>query len=276
MEPGAVPSPTLTDVVRTVLRAVAEGRSVAVVTEVPSGGGDAGPLRRLVVGEVETEGGLGSPERTRAAETLARRALTAPEEAPPGLHRIRPAGEPGVEVFLEVHHPDPELVIAGGGHIARPLCRLGALLGLRVTVLDDRPGFAEPERFPEADRVLKVDFAEPFAELRLHRRSHVVLVTRGHRYDYECLRAVLRHDPLPGYVGMIGSRRRVRATFRHLLEEGIGRERLAAVHAPVGLDLGAEGPEEIALSIAAEIVLRRRGGTGRPLRDVERILDRHL
>jgi xanthine dehydrogenase accessory factor len=119
-----------------------------------------------------------------------------------------------------------------------------------------------------------VDFADPFADLPLHPWSHVVLVTRGHRYDYQCLRKVLEHSPLPGYIGMIGSRRRVRATFEALLEEGFDRELLGRVRAPIGLDLGGETPAEIAVSVAAEIVHLWNGGSGKPLQLQERILDR--
>jgi xanthine dehydrogenase accessory factor len=179
-----------------------------------------------------------------------------------------------MQVFLEIHHPPWEMVIVGAGHVAQPLCTLGALLGLRVTVLDDRPQFATRERFPEAETVGEVDFSHPFAGIPLHQWSHVVLVTRGHKYDYECLRSILMEDALPGYVGMIGSRRRVRATFDALLAEGIPRGKLEAVHAPIGLDLGSETPGEIAVSVAAELVHHWRGGTGRPLSELEHILER--
>jgi xanthine dehydrogenase accessory factor len=102
----------------------------------------------------------------------------------------------------------------------------------------------------------------------------VLLVTRGHRYDFECLRKVLLSEPLPGYIGMIGSRRRVRATFQALLEEGFSRDLLDQVRAPIGLDIGGQTPAEIAISVAAELVHLWRGGTGRPKREEERILER--
>jgi xanthine dehydrogenase accessory factor len=181
-----------------------------------------------------------------------------------------------MEAYLELHHPRPELVVVGAGHVARPLCTLGSLLGLRVSVLDDRPDFATRERFPEADEVADVDFADPFRDRPFHPWTHLVLVTRGHRYDYECLRKVLTGGDEPGFIGMIGSRRRVRATFQALLEEGVPRERLGRVHSPIGLDLGAETPEEIAVSVAAELVHHWRGGSGRPLREVASVLERFL
>ncbi len=190
------------------------------------------------------------------------------------LHKLPLVSGDEVTVYLELHHPPAEMVIVAAGHLAQPLCTLGALLGLRVRVLDDRPEFATRERFPEAYEVRRVDFSDPFATGKLHRWSHVLLVTRGHRYDFECLQKVLEHDPLPGYVGMIGSRRRVRATFDALLQEGFPRNLLSQVRAPVGLDIGGETPAEIAVSVVAEIVQLWRGGSGRPMRDAERILER--
>ena len=112
------------------------------------------------------------------------------------------------------------------------------------------------------------------ADVTLHDRSFLLLVTRGHKYDYECLVRALRACPAPAYIGMIGSRRRVRATYVQLLEEGIDRELLDRIHAPVGLDIGAETPEEIAVSVAAELVMLDRGGSGSSLKDLERVASR--
>ena len=113
----------------------------------------------------------------------------------------------------------------------------------------------------------RMDFADPFRDVPIGPRTHVLLVTRAHKYDFDCLEHLLTRDPLPHYIGMIGSRRRVRATFQALLEAGIPRERVARVSAPVGLDIGAETPEEIAVSIAAELVALRRAGQGGGDRD---------
>lgn len=187
----------------------------------------------------------------------------------------RGAGEgSSVELYLEIRRPVRELVVVGAGHIAQPMAHLGSLLGYRVTVLDDRPDFATRERFPDAHRLIRADFSDPFADVALHERSHLLLVTRGHKYDYECLIRALRTDPTPAYIGMIGSRRRVRATYVQLLEEGFDRSLIERIHAPVGLDIGAETPEEIAVAVAAELVMLDRGGTGAPLRDVERVAER--
>ncbi len=219
----------------------------------------------------------GSFQDSRAharATTLAKRAISGDLSVLPGLQTLPLEGAGEILAYLELHHPSPELVIVGAGHIAQPMCTLGALLGLRVRVLDDRPGFATRERFPEAHDLHSVDFSDPFAGVTLHPWSHLVLVTRGHRYDYECLRKVLMRSPLPGYIGMISSRRRARATFDALRQEGIEPELLLKVHTPIGLDIGAQTPAEIAVSVAAEIVHLWRGGSCRPLQETEGVLER--
>jgi xanthine dehydrogenase accessory factor len=229
------------------------------------------PLRRIMVFHERDDfrilGSLGREETDTRSDALARQ--VARGEHPGGKVSIGDA-----DLYLELHQPTPELVVVGGGHIARPLTSVGALLGFRVTVADDRPEFVTPERFPDAHRLVVVDFSDPFADIPLGSLTHLVLVTRGHKYDFECLRQVVRAPERPRYVGMIGSRRRVRATFEQLLAEGIPRERLKEVRAPVGMDLGAETPEEIAISVAAQLVQEWRGGSGLPLHSRERVLQR--
>ena len=227
---------------------------------------DDGTLRRI--------GSFGDHALDEAALALGKSALEDPATNVDGVHELGSLAGESVTVYVEGHHPHPDLVIVGAGHIARPLCAVGSLIGFRVIVIDDRPDFATQDRFPTADRVLRVDFADPFANILIHPSSHVVLVTRGHKYDYECLRHLLRMEVEPRYIGMIGSRRRVRAAFAQLVNEGLSRDRLAMVRAPLGLDIGAETPAEIAVSVAAEIVLLWRGGAGSPLADKERVLDR--
>lgn len=191
-----------------------------------------------------------------------------------GLYELKSASGSTIQVYVEVHYPQPDLVIVGAGHIAQPLCSMGALMGFRVIVVDDRPDFATRERFPEAERIVRVDFMDPFADIPIHSTSHIVLVTRGHKYDFECLRHLLKSEVEPPYVGMIGSRRRIRAAFSQLQGEGMPKDRLSRVRAPIGLDIGAETPVEIAVAVAAEIVLQWRGGTGVPMAEQERILER--
>jgi xanthine dehydrogenase accessory factor len=178
----------------------------------------------------------------------------------------------GVELYVERIEAPGELVIVGAGHVAQPLAAIGKLLGYRVTVLDDRPDFARRDRFPDADRVIVADFSDPFQGVSIHARTRLVLVTRGHRYDYDCLRSLAAMGVEPAYIGMIGSRRRVRAAFEQLVREGFDPAWLAGVHAPIGLHVGAETPAEIAIAIAAELIQDERGGTGKPLRDVARVV----
>ena len=226
-----------------------------------------GGVKRLV-------GSFGDADLDDAALALGAQRLEERRVSTQGVHELKSASGPTVQVYVEAHHPHPDLVIVGAGHIAQPLCSMGAAMGFRVIVVDDRPDFATRERFPEADRVVRVDFRDPFASVPMHSTSHVVLVTRGHKYDFECLRHLLETEVEPPYVGMIGSRRRVRAAFSQLKGEGTPRDRLSRVRAPIGLDIGAETPVEIAVAVLAEIILQWRGGTGAPLTDQERILDR--
>ena len=258
--------------------------SAALVLDATTSGASAAALlvvappahagRRILVllhpdtGE-RVHGTLGSPLLDAAALDAARSALAGHGHGD-GLVDL---GH-GVEAYAEVRRPVPDLVIVGAGHIALPMARIGAELGFRVWIIDDRPDFATRERFPTAHRVVRADFSDPFREVPIHRGSHLLLVTRGHKYDYDCLVKILRDPARPAYIGMIGSRRRVRATFLQLLDEGIPKERLSEIHAPVGLDIGAETPEEIAVAVAAELVKVRRGGTGASLRDLEHVAER--
>ncbi|MDR3561629.1 MAG: XdhC family protein [Negativicutes bacterium] len=154
-------------------------------------------------------------------------------------------------------------VILGGGHISQPLARIFAVLDFAVTVVDDRLEFANRQRFPEAEKILCQDFSTALAGLNLDERTAVIIVTRGHRHDAVCLRSVLGRQV--GYIGMIGSTVKVRATKEALRQEGIDGQLLDGLRAPIGLDIGAEGPAEIAVSIAAEVVAAFRGGDGAPL-----------
>jgi xanthine/CO dehydrogenase XdhC/CoxF family maturation factor len=177
-------------------------------------------------------------------------------------------------LFAELHAVAEPLLIFGAGHIAVPLANIALTLGFDVTVLDDREEFAEPTRFAEGVTVCRLDYAAPLAGLRITSNTFVVLVTRAHKYDFDCLRAVVEHPVLPRYIGMIGSKRRVRAAFKALLDGGVPRELLARVNAPVGLEIGAETPAEIAVSIAAELIQVRRNAAARTMGDDARVLDR--
>ncbi len=162
----------------------------------------------------------------------------------------------GVRLFVDPIVGAQRLIIVGAGHIAVPLCALGAMLGFHVTVIDDRASFANRERFPSADEIIVKPFKAAIDSLALDGHCYLVSVTRGHSFDEEVVRAALMQPC--GFVGMIGSRRRVKATLERIGESGVPKERLADVHAPLGVAIGGETPEEIAVSIIAEIIRERR------------------
>ncbi|MGQ9682747.1 MAG: XdhC family protein [Anaerolineae bacterium] len=173
-----------------------------------------------------------------------------------------------VQVFIHVLLPAQTLLIAGAGHVAQALARLaaGAQMGLRVLVADDRADLLTAERFPGAEtRRLAMDGLAQ--HLPPHPQMLLVIATRSHQNDETVLRQYVGRDL--AYLGMIGSRQKVRSLVERLRHEGVPDEALARLHAPIGLDIGAETPEEIAVAILAEIIQARRGGTGRPLCQVD-------
>jgi xanthine dehydrogenase accessory factor len=183
-------------------------------------------------------------------------------------YELRPTGEKALgmvcggdtKVFLEVHTPTDTLLIIGAGHIAQKLCPMAKLMDLRVVVLDSRPEFATEERFPDANSVIVGHPGEAAGLVDIDERTHVVIVTHGHIHDKDALRSVA--TSLARYIGMIGSRSKVRTVLTELEEEGIAAAALQRVRAPVGLDLGGHAPAEVALSILAQIVAEQHGKSG--------------
>ena len=269
-------NPSPAQVAARVLEALEKGKRI--YTAVVTASADVSLIgRRWWLSGRRHGGTLGSPSLDREV-AAALPALFPPRESRGALSRrfdYRDGDRSGsATVYIELHGPPARMVIVGAGHIAIPLSHLGNMLGLRVEVLDDRPGFANRERFPGAAAVRVIDFRNPFAETPLAAHDHVVLVTRGHSFDYECLVRLLRMNSMPHYIGMIGSRRRVRATHEQLLRDGFTTEEMGRVRAPVGLDLGGQTPVEIAVSVAAEIIMFHAGGTGAPLVEKERVVER--
>jgi xanthine dehydrogenase accessory factor len=248
------------------------GGPPVLVATVIDGPADAIGVKLLLREDGSSLGSTGEPAvdgavRDAAPEAFRKRGvgslLISPDGTPPkrdeeGVYRL----------MLEVFERPARLVIAGGGHIGKALSVVASLCGFRVTVVDDRPEYASAERFPEADQVLRGRFDEVLSEMPVDGSTYVVCVTRGHRHDEVSLKATVGRGA--AYVGMIGSRRRVKAVLQHLVEAGIDPEDAAAVHTPIGLDIGAQTPEEIAVSIMAEIIQVRRGGSGVPLRGATR------
>ncbi|WP_407310762.1 XdhC family protein [Desulfosporosinus sp. SB140] len=149
-----------------------------------------------------------------------------------------------------------QLLILGAGHIAHPLAIMAKIVGYEVTVVDDRPSFANPIRFGTADRVICDDFEKVLDSITINPQTFVVIVTRGHRYDKVCLRKVIQQPA--AYVGMIGSRKRVKALKAELEEEGVPSDLLQRLYSPIGLKIGAETPEELAVSILSELIKVQR------------------
>lgn len=245
----------------------AESAGIAVV-EVLAVDGPAAGRRTLVFEDGVMAGSFGVADLDRAAVDVAGALLH------DGTSRLETFG--ASRLFATAHRPADRLVVVGAGHIAVPLARIGVGLGFEVTVIDDREEFATEERF-EGATVRRADFAtDPFAGVRIDGRTYVALVTRGHRWDFDCLQRLVADDVLPRYIGMIGSRRRVRAALHALLEAGVSRGVLARIRAPIGLEIGAETPDEIAVSIAAEMIAVRRGADIESMTTRERVLERLL
>jgi xanthine dehydrogenase accessory factor len=174
------------------------------------------------------------------------------------------AGELGMicggdtEVFIEPILTQPTLYIFGGGHIALALAKMGRLCGFKIAVIDDRPEFASAERFPEADVILAEKFAESCPKLTIDGLSYIVIVTHGHKHDEVVLEWAVGTPAR--YIGMIGSKTKNETLFKHLRARGVSQEQLDRAHAPIGLEIGAQTPEEIAVSILAEVIKVRRSG----------------
>jgi xanthine dehydrogenase accessory factor len=170
----------------------------------------------------------------------------------------------GRDLLVEPVTSRPQLVIAGGGHVSRAIARQARLLDFDVAVFEDRPEFADPERFDGAT-VLGGDLIANIEAFDYPALSYLVIATRGHKLDADCVSAAVK-TRVP-YIGLLGSRRKTILIAEMLREQGVAESRIAAIHAPVGLDLGGRTPAEIALSVLAEITQQRYQGTGRPLRE---------
>lgn len=157
---------------------------------------------------------------------------------------------------------DDRLIILGGGHVGLALCRMASMLDFSVTVVDDRPSFANTQRFEQAQTVICDSFENAVRSLNIRNTDYVCVLTRGHRWDQLCVETILSGE-MPYYLGMIGSRRRVAGMKETLSEKGFAAERIDQLHAPIGLSIGAQTPMEIALSICAEMVQIKRRNAAR-------------
>ena len=255
--------------------ALSGGPPIAVATVVRSGAVDVEVGAKLAVtAGGDHIGGLGSDQidalvQSGAVEALSARpreeSLTLYVTADGATTRPSQAAPDAAQMMVQIYEAPARLLVVGGGHVGLALARIGAEVGFTIAVLDDREEFANAERFPMAEEVYNGDIAETLDNISIDARTYIVLVSRGHQQDETALRHTVGRGA--AYVGMIGSRRRTGTVIDRLASGGFDGVDLDAVHTPIGLDIGAETPEEIALSILAQMVLVRRGGTGRAMRD---------
>lgn len=178
----------------------------------------------------------------------------------------------GIEYFIEAFTTPPTLVLVGGGHVSNAIAPVAKSVGFRLFVVDDREEFANAERFPEAEIVRSGEYAETIRGLPINANTFIVVATRGHRYDDAALAAAM--ETPASYVGLLGSRRKTILIYEELLQRGWPIERVKAVHAPIGLDIGGRTPEEIAISIMGEILAFRLGGSGGSMKLEDRYMER--
>jgi xanthine dehydrogenase accessory factor len=254
------------EVLEAALRAEAAGEPVALVTVVSTQGStpQKAGAKMLVHADGRLVGTIGGgcleAEMTRRArQAIAERRVQmasydlTPEEA----------GEDGLvcggrmQVLIEPVEGTPVLCLFGAGHVAQPLARMASACGFRVEVADDRVKFANAERFPEADLIVVEGFEKAATEMTLGPNTFAIVVTRGHKGDAVALESVLGRGLR--FVGLLGSKAKIVHIFAALAERGVPREELARVHAPLGLEIGAQTPDEIAVSILAEMIAVRRG-----------------
>ena len=247
------------------IRQVLESGAFAALATVIEGSTAVG-AKLLVSNAGDIAGDLGDAEINAAVAGFAATFLESREEArtfrvgefAPELVSLADVG-----ILFERIQTEPRIVICGAGHVGAALAKLASFAGYRTTLIDDRSEFLTRERFP--DELIELVATESWAEgarsaIGIGTGVSVAIVTRGHAEDEECLRAVLTTNP--DYIGLIGSKRRTNIVLERLRATRVPEERLARVRAPVGLDIGAVTPEEVALAILAEIVAERRGGTG--------------
>jgi xanthine dehydrogenase accessory factor len=249
------------DVFSAISRALAGGQRAALVTIVSSKGSTPQRVgaKMLVFPDGRTVGTIGGGCYENDAFGKAREAL---ETRKPRLVHYDLsddfAEESGLicggqmDVYIDPIEPAPQLYIIGAGHVAQHLGRLASDVGFSTHVLDDREKFANRERFPEADEIIVDSIPDWLERAVLPTHGYAVIVTRGHRHDLDALRALLARDLR--YLGLIGSRAKIARIYEALVAEGITAERLRPVHAPIGLDIGAVTPQEIAVSIMAELI----------------------
>lgn len=255
------------ELTRRLLAAADGGEPVVLASVIEPGSSGLRPGSRLLIEPSGTKvGSLGDAAldalvAAYAPGVLARHAAETVYPAAGGLTTRETPG--AAAIYIEAVEAKPVFLVVGAGHIGRALAKLANMLDFHVAVIDDREEYADPVLIPEAGEVICDEFEAAIDRYPIGQNTVVVLVTRGHRQDEAALRRCLGRGA--AYLGMIGSRRRTATVLRHLQEEGFDPGELARVRTPIGLYIGAETPEEIAVSIVAEVIMVRHGGTGTPM-----------
>ncbi len=256
----------------TILEAQTSGQSAALCTVIKSSGSVPrhSTSKMLVFADGKFVGTIGGGEMENRTIEAARQVARSGQAQILEYNLVDPKqGDPGVcggtvEIFIEPINPPPQVVIIGAGHVGRATAHLAKWLGFRVIVNDDRAELVTPEWIPEADAYLPGALDNHLTEINLNPQTYVLLLTRGVQFDVALLPKLLEADV--AYIGVIGSKRRWTQALKELRDKGMAEEKLARVHSPIGLELNAETPEEIAVSIMAEIIMRRNGGTGESMK----------
>ena len=239
--------------------------AIASVVSVPEGSDVTVGSKLMVRENGTTESTLGMPELDEDASLRARKLMAMGKQE----YVTHPSG---VEYFVEAYTTPPRLILAGGGHVSKAIAPIAASVGFKISVIDDRPEFANAERFPEADQVYNEDFVDALNRLPINANTFIVIATRGHRYDAVATEAAAQSKA--SYVALLGSKRKTILVYESLIERGMSMDRVCELRSPTGLDIQARTPEEIAVSIVAEMLMFRLGGDGRPMKLEERHLQR--
>lgn len=247
LEPLVAQNVDAFEVFKQVQQLLSAGRKGALVTRIAVGCNAEEPDQRaLIRPDGSTVGGL--IDRLSASNATPKDLLATKEAGVWGAVE----GAEDQFLFIEPLKPDSVLFLFGAGHVSTFVAPLAALAGFKVVLIDDREEFANSQRFPQADEIIVSPISEAFEKIDINAAAFIAIITRGHTHDHEVLEAALKNEP--AYIGMIGSLRKRNLIYRSLMEKGISAQRLSQVHSPIGLDIGAETPEEIAVSIVAELI----------------------
>ena len=255
--------------VQEIENAYAGGQSVAVATLIkpPEDSDTALGSKLLIRQNGTTDGSLGSSNLDQEAISKGKSVM---------LHGRNEfvQSKDGSEYFIEGYTTPPQLILCGAGHVSKAISNQAKSLGFRIYVSDDRDEFANPKRFPEADIVLTGKPEVVLKEFPVNANSFIIIATRGHRFDNVALYAAAHTPAL--YVGLLGSKRKTILIYEDLLKSGISKDRIKEIRSPIGLDINARTPEEIAISILAVVLMFRLGGTGLPMKLEEDHINRIL